>query len=108
MADIRRERHAIPVDERDHPGLHLLELVFPYELLERDDQGRIADDPKLVAFPAGELGEGAQAVLALGLGPRLVEIPGLLAGDLGPVSLERVEVEPLVPNVEAALGGKAA
>src|SRR4029077_2264253 len=57
-------------------------------------------------FLPGELGEGAQAVLALGLGLRLVVVAGGPAAHLRAVLLNDLEIDSLVPDVDVALCGQ--
>ena len=48
-------------------------LRFVVELLDRDEQGRIADEPGFAVHDGGQLGFGLEPVLGLGLGDRALE-----------------------------------
>jgi hypothetical protein len=76
-----------------------LRAIVAADLVDRYDQWRIADDARLAGNVVGQLGERTEAVLAPGLGQRLVEVlasrPAQVLGDL-------LLVQPGVPDVDRA------
>ena len=109
VAAVPLEALAVTADHLDDPLLELLALILGDELPGRDQQRRIADDPRLAVDLVDEAIEGLQAVLLPGLRDVLLRRLHLLAvGDLGQVGEHGVDVEARVPDVEVPHRGELA
>ena len=82
-------------------AVDLAVLMVGQQLLEPDDHGRVADQPRASVDHLDQLGEGPDAVLGPCLGEVLAEPLELARLDLrAQDGLELVDVQPCVPDVE--------
>ena len=87
-------------------SLHLLALDPGRDVLDRDDERWVADDPALAVDDLGQLRERPRAVLRPCLGDVALERLALLrVAPLGGHRGDVVEVDPRVPDVEVRHAG---
>ena len=85
----------------DHAADQVLHRVAFHELVDRDDQRRIADDPCPAVDDLGELAGGPQAVLRARFRDVAIQALQLLRAPApGPEPRQVVDVDPGVPEVE--------
>ena len=107
MAAVALEALAVAAEHLEDPLLERLALILGNQLVGRNEQRRIADDPRLAIDLVDEAIEGLEAVLLLGLGHVLPRRLHLLAvGDLGQVGEQGLDVEARVPDVEVPHRGE--
>src|SRR4029077_14503786 len=97
------ERAPVRTNEVAESLLPPCELLRPDQLLDGDDQGRVADDARLAVDELGQLAERLQAVLGPGMRHVLLGALALLGGhrraELGE---QLLDVDARVPEVEVA------
>jgi hypothetical protein len=107
VAAVGLQRAPIGSHELVDPPEHLVTRLAGLHLANGHDDRRIAHDARLAVDHAGELVEGAQAVLAAGLGQHLLGSLGHPAGDLRAGHLQDlVGVQPSVPHRELGKPGE--
>src|SRR4051812_14975835 len=100
------ERAPVGADDRADEVLHLLALDPGHDVLDRDDERRVADDPELAVDDLGQLRERSRAVLRPCLREVALEHLALLRGaSLGGHGGDVVEVDPRVPDVQVRHAG---
>src|SRR6476659_2293353 len=81
MTPVARQRPSIGADHAPNDVLELLPLRMWQDILDRGDEGRVADDPELTVDRAAQLGERSHAVFRVHAGNRRLKSLHLLAGD---------------------------
>ena len=108
MAAVPLEALAVTAEHLDDPLLQRFALILRNQLVGRNQQRRIADDPRLAIDLVDEAVERLEAVLLVGLGHVLPRRLHLLAvGDLGQVGEQGLDVEARVPDVEVPHRGES-
>ena len=85
----------------DHPARERLDIAAVGEVLDRHDQRRVADDPRLAIDDRRELAERPQAVLRARLGDVLLHhLAALGARRALKLGEQRLGIDPRVPQIE--------
>ena len=107
LSAVGRQRTPVGADDVANELVEPVMLGRGDDLLDRDDQRRVAGDPRLAVDDLGELRESLQAVLRLRLGHVALEPLDLLPAALLSGSLEVLHSNAGVPEIEVAHFGEA-
>ena len=101
MPPVMRQRAPVRANHAPHDVLQVLLLRTGQDVLDRGDQGRIADDPKLAVDRSTELRERSQAVFRAHVGDARLDALHLLRGRSCPQLLaDRRNIETRVPDLD--------